>query len=177
MKDTQIISVLLLLCILVGCSKEMVYDAVSVVGSAVSILALFITLIQISKTKSVVEQTNEAVLQTRKRIDTLFNVSDISRVIGYLRSIDQSLKAGKYETAHLRLCDVKDFMVKIPLVNDLQYSPDEFKYLYRKIESDLGAINQKLIDDMAVNASIVCEDLEEVASFMNNIVTQLKSNS
>lgn len=47
MKDTQIISVLLLLCILVGCSKEMVYDTVSVVGSAVSILALFITLIQI----------------------------------------------------------------------------------------------------------------------------------
>lgn len=157
--------------------ESTIYDDITVVGSAVSFVALLITLVQILKTKSVVEQTKEAVLQTRRQVETLLNVSDISRIIEYIRYVDLCIKGEKYESAHLRLCDVKDYMVKIPLVKDLQYSSDAFKCLYRKVESDLGAINQKITGDVAVNASTVCEDLEEVASFMNNIVTQLKSNS
>lgn len=153
-----------------------IYDDISVVGSSVSLVALLITLCQIIKTKSVVEQTKDAVSLARKQIDTVLTVSDMSKIAEYVRFINRCLLDEKYEIAHLRLCDVKDFMVTVPSMTNVQYNSKDYKRLYDLVESDLDYINQRILNMVDIDTVTISKDLESVVSFVNSLASKIKSN-
>lgn len=153
-----------------------IYDDISVVGSSVSLVALLITLCQIIKTKSVVEQTKDAVSLARKQIDTVLTVSDMSKIAEYVRFINRCLLDEKYEIAHLRLCDVKDFMATVPSMTNVQYNSKDYKRLYDLVESDLDYINQRILNMVDIDTVTISKDLESVVSFVNSLASRIKSN-
>lgn len=153
-----------------------IYDDISVVGSSVSLVALLITLCQIIKTKSVVEQTKDAVSLARKQIDTVLTVSDMSKIAEYVRFINRCLLDEKYEIAHLRLCDVKDFMVTVSSMTNVQYNSKDYKRLYDLVESDLDYINQRILNMVDIDTVTISKDLESVVSFVNSLASRIKSN-
>ena len=139
-------------------------------------MALLITLCQIIKTKSVVEQTKDAVSLARKQIDTVLTVSDMSKIAEYVRFINRCLLDEKYEIAHLRLCDVKDFMVTVPSMTNVQYNSKDYKRLYDLVESDLDYINQRILNMVDIDTVTISKDLESVVSFVNSLASRIKSN-
>lgn len=82
----------------------------------------------------------------------------------------------KYEIAHLRLCDVKDFMVTVPSMTNVQYNSKDYKRLYDLVESDLDYINQRILNMVDIDTVTISKDLESVVSFVNSLASRIKSN-
>jgi len=153
-----------------GCSTDSrrVFDAITLYGFAVTIYAFVITIWQLTITGDIVKKT-------RNKIEHILSVSDVSTIKGYVRFIEECVRNGKYELANIRICDTKDFLAKIPTIQNINYDEKSLKKIKARVEDNMNALNRQIYDRFPLNTMTFIADMEELASFLDIILNQLKS--
>lgn len=144
-------------------------------GLWASISGVILTLWQVVQLKDTTKATKEAVKATRKQMDLILSVSDVSKHVANLRFVKEYLTSDKIEMARLRLGDVKDFMSKIGYIDDLDYDNYTYKRLINSLEANLNSIEQEMNKTQLIDKNVFCKDLEKVASFLMDVENKLKS--
>lgn len=144
-------------------------------GLWASIFGVILTLWQVMQLKDTAKATKEAVKATRKQMDLILSVSDVSKHVANLRFVKEYMTNDKTEMARLRLGDVKDFMSKIGYIDDLEYDINTYKRLINSLEANLNSIELEINKTQLIDKNVFCKDLEKVASFLMDIENKLKS--
>lgn len=102
-------------------------------------------------------------------------ISDIAKIVTTIRIIEEYINSEKYELAKLRLCDVKDFMMRVEFIGKIELDIEEFGRLKKRVEIDLNSIDKQISNKAKLDKIIFCQDMEEIASMLSRIENQLKS--
>lgn len=157
------------------CNEIVFKDLITYEGLWVSVYGVILTLIQVLQLKKTTEATEEAVIATRKQMDLILSISDISKHVVNLRFVKECVTNGKMELARLRLSDVKDFMSKIGYITDLTYDKNTYKRLVNSIEANMNSLEIEINSNQPVDRNVLSKDLESVASFLIDVENKLKS--
>ncbi len=87
----------------------------------------------------------------------------------------ENINNGKYELAMLRLCEVKDFMMRIKYVSNITYNEEELSRLINMTILHLNNLNKQINKIKDIDKIVFCRDLENIASVLINLEYQLKN--
>ena len=62
------------------------------------------------------------------------SISDLAKIVTITRIIEEYINSEKYELAKLRLCDVKDFMMRVEFIGKIEFDKDDFGRLKKRVE-------------------------------------------
>lgn len=155
--------------------QQTIFNLATLLGFYVSIYGLVVTLWQIIALQNITKSTQSAVAQTREKIEQILSISDIAKIVTTIRLIEEYINSEKYELAKLRLCDVKDFMMRVEFIGKIELDIEEFGRLKKRVEIDLNSIDKQLSNKARLDKIIFCQDMEEIASMLSRIENQLKS--
>lgn len=176
-----ILFVLLLIPILWAYSKytpdeyKQVFNLVTLIGGYISAYGLFVTILQIFALQNITQSTQTAVKETRERVEQILSVADLAKTVAILRIIEEYVNNDKYELAKLRLCDVKDVMMRIEFIEKINLDKEEFNKLRNRVEIGLNNLDKQIGDKCAIEKDVFCKDMEEVATMLGRLESQLKS--
>ena len=85
------------------------------------------------------------------------------------------INSEKYELAKLRLCDVKDFMMRVEFIGKIEFDKDDFGRLKKRVEIGLNNLDKQMSNRGKLDKVIFCQDMEEIASMLSRLENQLKS--
>ena len=134
-----------------------IFNLATLLGFYVSIYGLAVALWQIIALQNITISTQFAVKQTITRI------------------IEEYINSEKYELAKLRLCDVKDFMMRVEFIGKIEFDKDDFGRLKKRVEIGLNNLDKQMSNRGKLDKVIFCQDMEEIASMLSRLENQLKS--
>lgn len=152
-----------------------IFNLATLLGFYVSIYGLAVALWQIIALQNITISTQFAVKQTREKVEQILSISDIAKIVTTIRIIEEYINSEKYELAKLRLCDVKDFMMRVEFIGKIELDIEEFGRLKKRVEIDLNSIDKQISNKAKLDKIIFCQDMEEIASMLSRIENQLKS--
>lgn len=152
-----------------------IFNLATLLGFYVSIYGLAVALWQIIALQNITISTQLAVKQTREKVEQILSISDLSKIVTIIRIIEEYINSDKFELAKLRLCDVKDFMMRVEFIGKIEFDVEEFGRLKKRVEIDLNSIDKQLSNKAKLDKIIFCQDMEEIASMLSRIENQLKS--
>lgn len=155
--------------------QQTIFNLATLLGFYVSIYGLAVALWQIMALQNITKSTQSAVAQTREKVEQILSISDIAKIVTSIRIIEEYINSEKYELAKLRLCDVKDFMMRVEFIGKIELDIEEFGRLKKRVEIDLNSIDKQISNKAKLDKIIFCQDMEEIASMLSRIENQLKS--
>ncbi len=151
-------------------------NIVSIIGSVASVFGLIVAIIQIASIKKISEITSQAVQETKAKLVDKLSIADISKAEKLAREIQMFLRDEKYESAYLRLTDLKSsllqFQASVSIKDYLQ--PKKYNKLVEQIQIDIVNLSDLLrgvpkdVDFSQVNNHL--EQLVTVLSQFENAV-------
>lgn len=154
---------------------QTIFNLATLLGLYVSIYGLGVTLWQIIALQNITESTKSAVTETREKIEQILSISDIAKIVTTIRIIEEYINSEKYELAKLRLCDVKDFMMRIEFISNIKFDKDDFGRLKKRVEIGLNNLDKQMSNKGKLDKVVFCQDMEEIASMLSQLENQLKS--
>ena len=118
--------------------------------------------------QNITKSTQSAVAQTREKVEQILSISDIAKIVTTIRIIEEYINSEKYELAKLRLCDVKDFMMRVEFIGKIELDIEEFGRLKKRVEIDLNSIDKQMSNKAKLDKIIFCQDMEEIASMLSS---------
>lgn len=155
--------------------QRTIFNLATLLGFYVSIYGLAVALWQIFALQNQAEQVQKTITETRTKIDHILSLSDCAKSIGTIRTIKENINNGKYELAMLRLCEVKDFMMRIKYVSNITYNEEELNKLINMTILHLNNLNKQINKIKDIDKIVFCRDLENIASVLINLEYQLKN--
>ena len=155
--------------------QRTIFNLATLLGFYVSIYGLAVALWQIFALQNQAEQAQKTITETRTKIDHILSLSDCAKSIGTIRTIKENINNGKYELAMLRLCEVKDFMMRIKYVSNITYNEEELSRLINMTILHLNNLNKQINKIKDIDKIVFCRDLENIASVLINLEYQLKN--
>lgn len=150
---------------------------IGIFGSIASIAGILISYFQILSVKEISESTKKAIDNSLNEMIKTFSVSDLSRTIKLTQEIQGFIRASKYESALLRMSDLKSVMIQIRHVKTLNemYLSEDYKIISTDINIDISNINNVLLNKKnGVDYQKICVNLENVVTFLTNLENKLK---
>jgi hypothetical protein len=159
--------------------KSTYLDFISVWGSFASLSAFVFLFFQIQSQKSINEESNRAIKETKNLLIKLFSISDISKGTKIVEQAQTFLRLNKFESALLRLKDLKEILIYIKHYNTKKnlINLNEYADHVSNISIDLLNINDKIIGKKStINVSKVISNLEEISTFISDFELKIKDN-
>ena len=153
-----------------------IFNLATLLGFYVSIYGLAVALWQIIALQNITISTQFAVKQTREKVEQILSISDLAKIVTIIRIIEEYINSEKYELAKLRLCDVKDFMMRVEFIGKIEFDKDDFGRLKKRVEIGLNNIDKQMSNRGRLDKIVFCQDMEEIASMLSRLENQLKSN-
>lgn len=170
-----LVVILILFFQLVKVEQKTIFNFATIVGTYISAYGLIVALIQINALKSVTESTKAAVTETKTKLQHILSISDLSKATTTLRAIQIYINNDKFELAKLKLCDVKDVLLKIDYIGEVVFDKSHFRNLKETINLDLYNLDEQINNKKEIDKSVFCRDMEKITTMFNNIENQLKS--
>lgn len=150
----------------------------TVIGTICSLVGLAIAYINITALKSESFKMSNQINLTLQKVNQLNSISEISKAIKINQEIQQFIRDGKIELAHLRTLDLKYMLLHFN--NDIQLKEltinDIYKQLVIDFGIDLNSINDNLINQKRkVDYSKIVKNLEELSTYLTQFELKLKS--
>lgn len=155
--------------------QRTIFNLATLLGFYVSIYGLAVALWQIIALQNITISTQLAVTQTREKVEQILSISDLAKIVTILRIIEEYINSEKYELAKLRLCDVKDFMMRVEFIGNIEFDKDNFRRLKKRVEIGLNSIDKHISNKGKLDKIVFCQDMEEIASMLSQLENQLKS--
>ena len=155
--------------------QQTIFNLATLLGLYVSIYGLAVALWQIIALQNITISTQLAVTQTREKVEQILSISDLAKIVATIRIIEEYINSEKYELAKLRLCDVKDFMMRVEFIGKIEYDKDNFGRLKKLVEIGLNNLDKQMSSKGKLDKVIFCQDMEEIASMLSRLENQLKS--
>lgn len=155
--------------------QQTIFNLATLLGLYVSIYGLAVALWQIIALQNITISTQLAVAQTREKVEQILSISDLAKIVATIRIIEEYINSEKYELAKLRLCDVKDFMMRVEFIGKIEYDKDNFGRLKKRVEIGLNNLDKQMSNKGKLDKVIFCQDMEEIASMLSRLENQLKS--
>ena len=152
---------------------------VSVWGSFASISAIIILFFQLRIQQKLAEDIEEKVNDTKKFLVKIFSISDVSKGPKVAEQAQTFLRVEKFESALLRLKDLKEILIYIWHYSEKEGILDEGDYNdhISNITVDLSNINDMVIGKKAkINTSKIIHNLEEVSTFISDFELKIKDH-
>ncbi|MEO9660585.1 hypothetical protein [Maribacter dokdonensis] len=154
-------------------------DFISIWGSFASLSAFVFLFFQIKSQKVLTEESNNTIKETKDLLIKLFSISDISKGTKIVEQAQTFLRLSKFESALLRLKDLKEILIYIKHYNTKEnlINLDEYADHVSNISIDLLNINDKIIGKKStINVSKIISNLEEVSTFISDFELKIKDN-
>lgn len=152
----------------------------TVIGTVCSLIGFSLSYINILSLKKSAEVTNLKIEDTLQKVNQLNSVSEISKAIKTNQEIQNFIRNGKVELAHLRTLDLKYMLLHLngnQHLNELTKNSN-YQELVIEFGIDLNSINDYLITPKRkVDFSKVTKNLEDLSTFLTQFETKLKSVS
>ena len=149
----------------------------SLIGNLASIVGIIFAIYQILKIKSNSELTKIAVEDTRRDIERIFSIADLTKSNEAIKLIQDSIATAKYEIALLRLQELKLMIIEfkeIPLL-DVGDFKHRISGLIIKLGVDIISLHNCVIStDSRFRPEIVLEHLEATSEMLTEIKSKLK---
>lgn len=155
--------------------QQTIFNLATLLGFYVSIYGLAVALWQIFALQNITISTQLTVKQTREKMEQILSISDLSKIVTIVRVIEEYINSEKYELAKLRLCDVKDFMMRVEFIGKIEFDIEKFEQLKKRVEIGLNNLDNQISNKRELDKVIFCQDMEEIASMLSRIENQLKS--
>lgn len=155
--------------------QHSIFNLATLLGFYVSLYGLTVALWQIMALQNIAQSTQLAVTRTREKVEQILSISDLAKIITLIRIIEEYIKSEKYELAKLRLCDVKDFMVRVEYIPKIELDKEEFGRLKKRVEIGLNNLDKQMSCKGKLDKVVFCQDMEEMASLLSRLENQLKS--
>ena len=145
--------------------------------NGVGILGVYFTILGIGYTFKQVLLVKEEVQKKLEELNEFLSFSDISSTVKQTREIQTFIQNKKYESALLRMKDLKSKLIDIKCNHKLEeYIEDaDISIHLTNIEIDISNIDDTMLNGKSLNYRIVSENLENVITCLENIVGQLKN--
>lgn len=156
------------------CQKN-IFNFSTLIGGYISAYGLLVAILQIFSLQNLTKNTQIAVAETREKVEQILSISDFAKIVTTLRIIEEYINSEKYELAKLRLCDVKDFMMRIEFIGRIEFDKDEFGRLKKRVEIGLSNLDKQMSSKGKLDKIIFCQDMEEIATMLSRLENQLKS--
>lgn len=148
---------------------------IGTIGSLIGLAIAYINIIALKKESVVIATQINLTLQ---KVNQLNSISEMSKAIKTNQEIQQFIRDGKIELAHLRTLDFKYMLLHFnndPQLNDLTKS-DTYIQLVIDFGIDLNSINDILINPKRkVDYSKIVKNLEELSTYLTQFELKLKS--
>lgn len=150
----------------------------TVIGTICSLVGLAIAYVNIIALKDASILMTTEIKNTLQKFNQLNSVSEISKAIKTNQEIQQYIRSGKIELAHLRTLDLKYMLLHFnsdPILTELTVS-ETYKQLVIEFAMDLYSINDNLLNPKRkVDLFKIVNNLEELSTFLTQFETKLKS--
>jgi hypothetical protein len=150
----------------------------TVIGTICSIIGLAIAYVNIVALKKASDNMALQIEQALQKVNQLNSVSEISKAIKTNQEIQQFIRTGKIELAHLRTLDLKYMLLHFNNNSQLTELTANVIYTQLVIEFgiDLTSINDNLINPKRrVDFTKIVNNLEELSTYLTQFETKLKS--
>lgn len=149
----------------------------TVIGTICSLIGLAIAYVNIIALKDTSLLISANIEKTLQKVNQLNSVSEISKAIKTNQEIQQFIRNGKIELAHLRTLDLKYMLLHFnsnPQLKELTVT-DTYTQLVVEFGIDLNSINDNLINPKRkVDYTKIVKNLEELSTFLTQFETTLK---
>jgi hypothetical protein len=160
-------------------TDDSVFDFLSVWGSFASLFA-FVFLYFAARTQlQLTRDIDSKLLATEQLLTKLFSIADISKGPKIAEQAQIFLRSEKYESALLRVKDLKEVLIQINHYNETYSRVNIENYLTHisNIGIDLSNINDQIIGKKNnINRTKIIKNLEEVSSFISDFELKIKNN-
>lgn len=150
----------------------------TVIGTICSLIGLSIAYINIIALKEASKEMSEKIEASLQKVNQLNSVSEISKAIKTDQEIQNFIRSGKIELAHLRTLDLKYMLLHFNSnehLSDLTIT-DKYKQLVLDFGIDLNSINDNIISPKRkVDFSRITNNLEALSTFLTLFETKIKS--
>lgn len=145
---------------------------VSAAGSIASIVGIYITLHQVRTVKKISKQTHQEINKTDA-------ISDISKCNAMIKECIPLLKQDNFETALIKMRDVKDMVVKLKVIakeielSDYKETFDTNVDLHiKQLSNNINTIDDNYKSPALLNKTYICKAMDELSSFI--VETQVR---
>lgn len=149
----------------------------TVIGTICSLIGLAIAYVNIiALKKESIAMTNQINL-TLQKVNQLNSISEISKAIKTNQEIQEFIRNGKIELAHLRTLDLKYMLLHFNNDTNLKELTNNQTYTQLIIDFgiDLNSINDNLINPKRkVDFSKIVQNLETLSTFLTQFELKLK---
>jgi hypothetical protein len=154
-----------------------IYEIVSAVGSVASFFGLAIAILQITSLKKITEATNLAVEETKAGLIQSISISDVSKAIRLIEQIQMYAGHKKFESAHLRLQDLRILLIQFK--GNAHFVGLNGKDKYDNLLADVGIhisnlYNTIFMKEKSINVAVLNQTLEDVGAILVTFENQLK---
>ena len=151
------------------------FNLLTAFGTVISFFGFLFTIAQVVALRNISEATKSAITDTKEKIEQVFSISDLSRTIAVLRVIQENVHDEKFELVKYRLCEVKDVMARVKLLDGFG---DELGIVGQhmvRISMNMKNLDKQIAGKAHINKLVFCQDMEDIASTLSNIENQLKN--
>ncbi len=150
----------------------------TVIGTICSLIGLAIAYVNIIALKNTSLLISSKIEKTLQKVNQLNSVSEISKAIKTNQEIQQFIRNGKIELAHLRTLDLKYMLLHFnsnPQLKELTID-DTYTQLVVEFGIDLNSINDNLINPKRkVDFTKIVKTLEELSTHLTYFESTLKT--
>jgi hypothetical protein len=150
----------------------------TVIGTFCSVIGMTIAYINIIALKNSSIEISIKINQALQKVNQLDSISEISKAIKTNQEIQNFIRSGKIESAHLRTLDLKYILLRLNNNPHLTKMVSSENYIESVIEFgiDLNSISDNLISPKRkVDFSKITRNLEELSTHLTQFESQLKS--
>jgi len=150
----------------------------TVIGTVGSLIGLAIAYLNIVALKKTALITAIQIEKTLQQVNQLNSISDVSKAIKTNQEIQNYIRNGKIELAHLRTLDLKYMLLQFNYNSQLKQLTinEEYQQLVIDFSIDLNSLNDHLITPRRkVDFSKVTKNLENLSTFLTQFENKLKT--
>lgn len=162
-------------------SETVTSKFVLVFSSAASIIGVVISIFEIVGVKSKTEAINESVKKAKNEISKYVNYSDINQMIHIIDEIEAHLHADKYESALLKMKELKDNAFEYQgYINEHQNKEINLvnlKEIIVKIGQDVNTLHIYVDDAGTIDKDKMFQNLEDIKDFFSKESGKIKAKN
>ena len=153
------------------------YDIISSVGSIASLFGLAIAIVQISSLKRISAETRKAVQDTKAELVQSISISDISKAIKIIEQVQMYAGHKHYESAHLRMQDLRVLLIQFQGNTQLVKVADENDFQSLLTDLSIHILNMYeavYLQGKEIEISTVNKTLESITAVLVSLENALK---
>jgi hypothetical protein len=152
---------------------------ISILGTYLELYGLTITILEILEVRKVTTQIELSVQETKKKFQSIFSLSDISRSSKTIAEIQSYLGNNQMQMAYLRLKDLQKVLIEsdIRTLFNLLNDAETVQICCAKVFSDIDDLHSCIYHNGVVDRNAVSQNLEKLSRMFTTLEEKIKNNN